>query len=268
MQSNSPALSLIAEGRTAEVYAWDGAHVLKLYHDWCPSEWVEHEAYVARVIAQAGIPTPQVGEILERDGRRGILYERVEGVSMLVDMRRRPWLLVRHARSLADLQAQFHRLTVPGLQSYRDRLGRSIRQAPELPETLRKQALSILETLPAGNNLCHGDFHPDNVLVTRRGAMVIDWMTACLGSPWADVARTSMILSIGVKAAGKQVPAYLRWASDLFQRVYLDRYRSLAPGEQSELARWMPVIAAARLNEQIAPERNALIEIVKEGLTR
>ncbi len=266
MQSNSPALALIAEGRTAQVYAWDGAHVLKLYHDWCPPEWVEHEAYVARTIAQTSIPTPQAGEILEYDGRRGILYERVEGVSMLVDMRCRPWLLMRHARILADLQAQFHRLSVPGLQSYRDRLERSIRQAPHLPEALREQALSILKTMPAGNNLCHGDFHPDNVLVTRRGAMVIDWMTACLGSPWADVARTSLILTIGVKAAGKQAPAYLRWASGLFHQAYLKRYFTLMPGGQFELARWMPVIAAARLNEQIAPERNALIEIVKEGL--
>jgi hypothetical protein len=32
-----------------------------------------------------------------------------------------------------------------------------------------------------------------------------------------------------------------------------------------ELNRWMPVIAAARLIEDIRPEREALIRIVEEG---
>jgi len=31
---------LIAKGRTAEVYAWQGNKVLKLFFDWCPMEWV------------------------------------------------------------------------------------------------------------------------------------------------------------------------------------------------------------------------------------
>lgn len=43
----------IAEGRTADVYAWDDTHILKLYRDWCPSDWVDHEARVARAIAEA-----------------------------------------------------------------------------------------------------------------------------------------------------------------------------------------------------------------------
>jgi hypothetical protein len=32
------------------------------------------------------------------------------------------------------------------------------------------------------------------------------------------------------------------------------------------LGQWRPVIAAARLNEDIVPEREALIKIVKEGI--
>jgi hypothetical protein len=37
----------IAEGRTAEIYLWDENHVLKLYRDWCPPDWVEYEARIA-----------------------------------------------------------------------------------------------------------------------------------------------------------------------------------------------------------------------------
>jgi uncharacterized protein (TIGR02172 family) len=263
-----PSLSApIAEGRTAEVYDWDDGHILKLYHTWCPPHWIEQEARVARVIAAAGIPTPGAGDIVELDGRRGIVYERVTGVSMLDDMRRRPWLLLRHARDLAALQAQFHRLTIPDLHGYRDGLVTSIQHAPHLSEAQRSQALALLETLPDGTALCHGDFHPGNVLITSRGPVVIDWMTACLGSPWADVARTSMILTIGVKAAGDQVSALLRSASGLYHRTYLNQYRRLRADGQDELERWLPVIAAARLAEQIEPERAALLQMLTEHLS-
>jgi hypothetical protein len=42
-------------------------------------------------------------------------------------------------------------------------------------------------------------------------------------------------------------------------------YHALVPGGQAELARWQPIIAAARLNEHIEPEREALLQIVGEG---
>ena len=43
-----------------------------------------------------------------------------------------------------------------------------------------------------GDKLCHGDFHPGNVLLTEKGAVVIDWMTASICNPWADMARTDL----------------------------------------------------------------------------
>ena len=50
--------------------------------------------------------------------------------------------------------------------------------------------------------------------------------------------------------------------SGQFHRTYLSRYRSLVPDGQAELAHWQPVIAAARFDEQIEPERIALLQMV------
>ena len=52
-------------------------------------------------------------------------------------------------------------------------------------------------------------------------------MTASAGSPWTDVARTSLILSIGAKAARKQVRPIIRVAIKVYHRTYLNRYRAL-----------------------------------------
>jgi uncharacterized protein (TIGR02172 family) len=257
----------LAEGRTAEIYLWDDRRVLKLYREWCPPDWVEYEARIARAVFEAGIPSPEAGEIVEVNGRRGLLYERLEGLSMLQDMNARPWRLFRYAGSLAELHVIIHEQSIhAGLPSYKDRLRRDLRQASELTEELRRKALSRLEMLPERDSACHGDYHPGNVLITRDGPVVIDWMTACSGSPWADVARTSLLLSIGAKAAGKQVRPLIRTVVKLYHDIYLKRYHAIKPGGAGELSQWVPVIAAARLSENIIPERAALIKIAEEGL--
>lgn len=256
----------IAQGRTAEIYPWDDGHILKLYREWCPPDWADYEVRIARAVHESGIPSPDVREIIEVDGRRGLIYERLEGPSMLEDMNARPWMLLNYARSLAELHRQIHRGSISGLPSYKDRLDHSIRNTPQLREELKTKALAWLAGLPEGENLCHGDYHPGNVLITKRGPIVIDWMTACVGTPSADVARTSLLLSIGAKAAQEQIRPIIRTAIRLYHRAYLHRYRALEPTTVREAARWSSVTAAARLSENIIPEREALIKIVEEGL--
>jgi uncharacterized protein (TIGR02172 family) len=253
----------MAHGRTAEIFAWDDQHILKLYRDWCPPDWVEYEARIARAVWEAGIPSPAVGDIVEVDGRRGLIYQQLEGISMLQDMNARPWMLLKYARSLAELHVKINGQSVAGLPSYKDRLKYDIHNTQHLDQNLRTKVLAMLDVLPDGRNVCHGDYHPGNVIITKSGPIVIDWMTACAGSPWTDVARTSLILSIGAKAAGKQVRPLIRTVIKLYHRTYLNRYRALIPDTENELSRWGPVIAAGRLNEEIVPERGALIELVR-----
>ena len=185
---------------------------------------------------------------------------------MLEDMKARLWLLWKHARSLAELHVQIHRQSITGLPFYKDRLGYDISNNIHVSEPLKNKALDLLARLPDGETLCHGDLHPGNVLITKKGPVVIDWMTACTGSPWTDVARTSLILSIGAKAAGKQIHPLLRTAIRAYQCTYLNRYQALRENTGDELRLWKPVIATARLSENIVPEREALIRMVEKGL--
>lgn len=254
----------IAEGRTAIIYSWDDGHILKLFRDWCPSDWVEYEARVARAVHAAGVPSPAVGEIVEIDGRRGLIYERLDGTSMLQDMNLRPWMSLKYARQLAEVQVRIHKRSITGLPSYKDQLSHAIRNTTHLSDDLRGKVLAMLAALPNAQNLCHGDYHPGNILITQRGPVVIDWMTACTGDAWADMARTRVILTIGAKAAGPLVSPIIRIAIGLYNRMYRNHYNSLVPDTQKQAERWLPVIAAARLNEDIAPEREALLSMVKK----
>jgi hypothetical protein len=64
------------------------------------------------------------------------------------------------------------------------------------------------------------------------------------------VARTTVI-ALGA-AASSQVPnAALKFFVRLFHADYLRHYFRLRPGGQDEYQRWLPVVAAARLSENI-----------------
>ncbi len=257
-----------AVGRTAEIFAWQEGTILKLYRDWCPPDWVDHEARIAAVVTQAGLPAPRAFDIVEVNGRRGLVYERVDGDSMLQEMLRQPLKLPRYGRMLADLHLEMHRQSAPTLPSQRSQLEHSINDAKSLPDDLRAAALQALARMPDGDSLCHGDFHPENVLMTAKGPLIIDWMTANRGNPWADVARTHLLLTIG------QTPAHINIlmrtvilvGRRTFYRAYMGRYQALAPEGKQQLQAWIPVLAAARLNEEIANEQQALLAIVTTGL--
>lgn len=259
---------LIARGRTADVYAWEEDQVVKLFHTWCPPHWVEEEIEVSRAVAAIGLPTPGVIDAVEIDGRQGIVYERVDGPSMLTLINERPWLLFRFARQMAELQADMHKLTVDGLPSLRSSLGRTIERVESLAPDRKMAVLQLLDGLPDDNAVCHFDFHPDQILITNDGPVIIDWMTAHHGHPLADVARTSVILTFS------QVP-YANWLKrtvvdlwrGLFYRTYISRYLELNPGStMAQVRTWMVPIAAGRLKEEIEGEREPLLAFIESYL--
>jgi Ser/Thr protein kinase RdoA (MazF antagonist) len=253
----------IARGRTAEIYAWREGQVLKLFRDWVTPEHIEYEARIARIAGETGIPTPAAGEIVETNGRFGLVYARVDGPMLNDILRRRPWKLAWAARLLAELHARMHELPAPALPSQRSRLEARIRGTQPLAEDLRQALLSALGRLPDGDRLCHGDFHPENVLLTPGGPVIIDWIDATCGNPLADIARTVILIS-GGGLPREKVRAWIdRGFRALFLSSYLKRYFTLHPGEKSQLERWAPVVAAARLSEGIAEEQDRLLALAR-----
>lgn len=256
---------LLARGRTAEVYAWGDRQILKLYLSEFPSHWVDFEAKIARIVQDAGLPTPRVGEIVQVNGRRGLVYERVEAGTMLDAIRARPMRAAQLGRALAELHAVTHNQPVPDLPSQREELKYSISAAQSLPDDLKQLALRALEALPDGAQLCHGDLHPGNVLMTARGPLIIDWMTAKRGNPVADVARTYLLLSMGNPPSMFE-RIVVNLIRSRFVAAYLEQYSKLRPLDQREMRAWFPVLAAARLNENIAEERTRVLKFVEQGL--
>ena len=151
----------LGEGRASTVVDLGDGRVLR--RGGAPAR----EAAIMEHARSAGYPVPAVHEV--RDG--ALVLERIEGPTMMQDLRRRPWRLGAHARLLAALHRRLHEIP------YQDAV------------------------------LLHLDLHPLNVLLASEGPVVIDWTNARAGAPALDVALTWVIAASSGGLAGR---AFLR----------------------------------------------------------
>jgi hypothetical protein len=258
--------TIIARGRTAEVLAWKDQQVLKLFYDWVPAGLIARESQAARLVSALDIPTPKLLGEVTLDGRAGLLYERVAGDSLLNRLGTQPWLCVRYARQFAELQAATHLQRGTGLPALKAGLESTIRGIEGLPANLVVAAHDRLSLLPDGEALCHFDFHPEQIMVTATGLVVLDWMTAQTGQPAADVARTLVLLRFGpVRDASWLMRLLVNLLRGVFHQAYLHRYLQLNPTVTvAAIEAWLPLVALARLAEGIPGEKEKLVAFLQK----
>lgn len=156
------------------------------------------------------------------------------------------------ARQLAELHAHMHTCVVPtGSYTQHQQIERGIEMSEALADEVKAAIVSILAKLPEGQAVCHGDFHPDNILLTSHGPVIIDWMNGTRGHPLGDVARTSLLFQTG--GLPPRIPYHMRVIINatrtLLHTIYLDRYLHLHQATRQQINAWKLPLLAARLFE-------------------
>ena len=255
-------LERLGAGREAEIFAWEDGRVLRLARDPADGGMIEREMIALAAAHAAGANVPGVYERVDVDGRPGVVLDRVDGVDLLDWLGSHPWAVRSVAKTLGAEHAALHRVEAPaGLPKLRDELRHRL-GSPLVPEDVRARSLGRLAALPDGDRLLHGDFHPANLLRTVDGYIVIDWTNGTSGDPAADVARTILLAGGGKLADGTAL--VVRVLAPIARRAlvsgYLRAYACEAALDRDLVDRWLPVWAAARLAEDIEPEREFLLD--------
>ncbi|MFZ5892524.1 MAG: phosphotransferase [Myxococcota bacterium] len=250
---------LLGQGRTAEVFEWDSSQVIKLFRAGFESS-AERELEAAKAARTLGANTPAVHDLVRIDGRVGVLFERAAGRSLMTKLSQNPWLLRASTRRMAAAHLAIHRLQAPSLPRLIEQLQRLVASAHGLTVPQRTRALAQLAELPDGNSLCHGDFHPGNLLEAGKDLTIIDWSTAGRGHPLVDVAVTTIMMRFA------QPPAETPWALRQLIRILRQRLTSdylaaygLTASDQARLNTWTFALAAARLGRAVDAERDSLL---------
>ena len=190
--------ALLGRGYVAEVFAYGEDRAIKLFFDEDGGEAAEREAHITAAAAEAGLPAPKIWETLTVNGRPGIVMERVEGPTMMRWGTTFPWRIYTGAKMMARLHVEVHSKAGVDIPDLRDRLRGRIAESEVVEDDLKSAALERLESLPDGDYICHGDFHPDNLIMTKTGPAIIDWEFGAKGVPEADIARTVVLVQSGI----------------------------------------------------------------------
>ena len=263
-------LTLIAAGREAEIYAWGEGSVLRLFREQRPPLAIEREAAAMRAVRASFPLVPEVRGEASALGRPGLILERVDGIDLLTRIDKKPWTIWNAGAISGGLHAQVHDIEAPAVMpSLRDRINGSLAQ-PLVPPHLAEYARRELESLPDGDRLCHGDFHPGNILLSSHGPIVIDWPNAARGDPTADLARTIMMIEAAALPQGTALVVRVgqRFGRRVLLAAYMRAYRRHRPVDAALLQRWITVRRIDRLAEDIPEERATLLAAAERSLAR
>ena len=190
--------TLVGAGRNTDVFDIGAGRVLRRCRDGRDARKVDIEAQVMMRARASGVPVPEVFDISGSD----IVMERAVGPTMLDAIGRRPWTGNANARLLARLHGIVHQVPASALDGL------------DLPPRY--------EESPADSDvLLHRDLHPQNVILTQSGPIIIDWEGATCGPAVADVAMTWAILGFSDVQGPRMQAALIGSVRAIFTRSFL-----------------------------------------------
>ena len=84
-----------------------------------------------------------------------------------------------------------------------------------------------------------GTFHPDNIIVSKAGPIVIDWQNGTTGNPAADVARTVVLVEMGIPFVHGIRRAVVEVARKMFLSTYLKEYFGITGMTWDDVYPWI-----------------------------
>ena len=259
-------LQKIAEGREAEMFAWEDGKVLRLYREG-EGAAVAQEAWRLEVATSCGVRVPESYGVLEVGGRTGIVMERIAGPDLLLELNAKPWHLLHvggiWGRTQADINS---RQAPPELEPARVRLQRSIERSPRIAGDLKEAAFKQLESLPDGDRLLHGDFHPANIMRNGNEFVVIDWSNVTRGPAEADFYRSYLMGTLGDLPPGTPwlIRNFARFGRRIVRGGFVRSYRRVLKPDPAIIDAWKLPIVVARITEGIEPEFPALERMARQ----
>lgn len=228
---------LIFDSGDKQIYR-DGGHLIKVFgKSFSKAEVLKAALNNARV-EDTGLNVPKIHAIEVFDGKWAIVMDYIEGDTLQSLMDAHPEKEDEYLNLFVDLQLSILSKKVPMLNKLTEKMQGKI-SATDLDASTRYDLHTRLDAMPKHNNLCHGDFNPTNIIITKDGTpYIIDWSHATQGNSSADVARSYLLFYL----AGKEK------LGDKYLKLYCKKSDTAIQYVQ----RWIPIVAASRLVK--APE--------------
>jgi RIO-like serine/threonine protein kinase len=235
--------NIVVKLPTKTIYR-DGDRAIKLFDESYTAPDILNEALNLAIVHESGFRVPEFVDVERVDGKWAIVTEFIEGKTLAECIEDDPAGEDGYLSRLIDIQLEMHAHTASRLRHHTDKMHAKISKSG-LDATARYELHTRLSGLPRHSKLCHGDFTPENVIITPNGeARVIDWAHATQGNASADAART-----------------YLRFkltGNDRRAEKYLALFCKKSDTARQYVQAWMSIVAASQLVKGKPEERELL----------
>jgi Ser/Thr protein kinase RdoA (MazF antagonist) len=258
----------IGEGAAADVHAWAPGQVVKLFRAGASRRLNWHEAHMTDAVFAAGAPAPEVFGVVILEGRFGIVMSRFEGPTLLQLTRTGAMTREQAGAILASLCLAVRNTPAPpaviSLRGWVDAWSRSA--IGMLPAPIVTGVLALAERLSPGDELCHGDLHPGNVIMTAAGPRLIDWSGPVRAPAAYDLAVSHIVLT-ELAAEVSDDPERPRAVNAAAQSEYA-RLAGLSPAAlTAAIESYLPIVRALVVIGGAMPAlRERLIQRVEAAL--
>jgi tRNA A-37 threonylcarbamoyl transferase component Bud32 len=238
-------MELIAKRKNKEIFVENNT-VIKLYNEGHSQSDILNEALnQSRVEEYSNINVPKLIEVKKIDNRWAIVSEKVEGYTISELLKNNPEAEDEYLNLFVDIQLIILSNEVPLLNRIKEKFTRKLENATNIDENTKYELLQRLQGMKNHNKLCHGDFHPSNVIVTEdQSIYVIDWAHVTQGNASADAARTYLLFSIDKKES--------------LAEKYINLFAEKSGIPKDHIQRWIPIVAATQMTKNIPEEQEFL----------
>ena len=224
--------NIVAERPGKQIFR-DGDKLVKLFDRGYSKADILNEALNQARVEETDLSIPKIQAVSTVDGKWSITMDYIEGTTLEQLMEQNPGKTDEYLDLFVDVQMNIHSKRVPMLNFLTEKMNRKI-SAAELDATTRYDLHTRLNGMKRHFKLCHGDYNPSNVIITKDGTpYVIDWAHATQGNAAADVARTYLLF-------------YLQGKNELGDK-YLKLFCKKSDTAVQYVQKWIPIVAASRL---------------------
>ena len=236
---------VIVERPTKIIYR-EGDKVVKLFDEHYSKSDILNEALNQARVEETGLNIPKLLEVTKIDGKWAIILEHIDGETLEELMKKHPEKEDEYLNMFVDLQIEVHSKKAPLLNNLKDKMNRKIEETT-LNATTRYELHTRLDSMPKHTKVCHGDFNPSNIIISKDGtAYIIDWAHATQGNASADVARTYLLF-------------YLSGKKDLAEK-YMNMFCEKTDTAKQYIQKWIPIVAASQSVKGKKEERELLLK--------
>ncbi len=189
-------MEIIGKGRSAEVFDYNDNQVLKLFYSSSSNKDINHEYFITKNLSHTTSIVPKVYNVINVNNRVGIVYEKMIGKTLSDHLSRNFKNVRKIVHEFAQTQKIINKMNFDNFQINTNKLEQKIMKSSLLCDTEKEIIIKYLKIINK-NEVCHGDYHPENVFVDEdHNLRVIDWENMFVSNKYIDIARTYYLIKL------------------------------------------------------------------------